>query len=87
MPLTWTDPASGKEGVSTYDHVIAETPLGRILLEWKSWKKYDAPCGQMPWDEMVHGHDLPSAKAAAQTAWDKKATEINTLCTTYSPIE
>jgi SH3-like domain-containing protein len=79
MPLIWTDPAPGKEGVSHYDHVIAETPLGRILLEWKSWKDHDDPCGHMPWDEFIVEATLDGTKAAVQDAWDRMAPKIVAL--------
>ena len=39
--LNWTEPAKPKEGVSSYDHVMCDTPLGKAMIEWKSWK--DSP--------------------------------------------
>ena len=27
---------------SPYDHCYLETPIGKALLEWKSWKQYDS---------------------------------------------
>ena len=81
MPLKWSDPAPPKKGVSFYDHVIADTPLGPILLEWKSWKDHDPPCGQMPWgahrcDSFVIGDTLEKAKDRAQLAWDGMVNEM-----------
>jgi hypothetical protein len=41
-PLEWSEerkPASGDP--SFYNHVIAESPRGRFLIEWKAWKEYD----------------------------------------------
>lgn len=29
-----------KKGVSHYTHITLETPLGKAILEWKSWKDY-----------------------------------------------
>tara|TARA_R110000851_G_scaffold12862_2_gene44281 strand:- start:15349 stop:15603 length:255 start_codon:yes stop_codon:yes gene_type:complete len=81
MPLVWTEPASGKESVSHYDHVIAETPLGPIMLEWKSWKEWDDPCGYMPWDEFIVEPTLDKAKDAAQEAWDRMIPKIYALAT------
>ena len=37
--MKWTEPKPPTEGVSFYDHVDCETPLGRIRIEWKSWKE------------------------------------------------
>lgn len=42
--MNWTEPQSGKEGISSYDHVICETPLGKIMIEWKSWKDNPPYC-------------------------------------------
>jgi hypothetical protein len=36
--MEWTEPKSPTEGESYYDHVKCETPLGGIIIEWKSWK-------------------------------------------------
>lgn len=36
--MKWTEPKKPTEGVSFYDHVTAETPIGRMIIEWKSWK-------------------------------------------------
>jgi hypothetical protein len=40
--MNWTEPCKPKEGVSYYDHVIAETPLGKCIIKWKSWKESDS---------------------------------------------
>lgn len=72
MTLAWTEPQKPDGKTSFYDHVIAETPLGQIKLEWKSWKKYDATCGQMPWGEFVVGSNLEEAKADVQAKWNEK---------------
>lgn len=37
--MNWTEHRKPTEGVSFYDHVIAETPIGRMIIEWKSWKE------------------------------------------------
>lgn len=80
MGLEWSEPRPPTRGVSHYDHVIAPTPLGPITLEWKSWKEYDAPCGQMPWDEFIIGTDLDEAKQKAQAAWDRMVQRLGALC-------
>ena len=79
MSLKWSDPRPGDAEVSHYDHVIAETPLGRILIEWKSWKEYDSPVATLPWGEMAFGVDLDDAKAQVQAAWDAKIEECEKL--------
>ena len=79
MPLVWSDPQPPTEGVSYYNHVITKTPLGEIRLEWKSWKDYDPPTAQMPWEEFVVGNNLSDAKVQVQAAWDRKSREIMAL--------
>ena len=37
--MKWTDPAKPIEGTSNYDHVILQTPIGVMMIEWKSWKE------------------------------------------------
>lgn len=36
--LVWSEPAPPNKEIS-YDHTIAETPFGRILITWKGWKE------------------------------------------------
>lgn len=37
--FTWSAPAPPDEQIR-YDHVSAQTPFGRILITWKSWKSH-----------------------------------------------
>jgi hypothetical protein len=81
MPLQWSEPRPPTKDVCSYDHVVAETPLGEIRLEWKGWKDHgDSPCGEMPWGEFIVAHDLNDAKAAVQAAWDKMIPTLAALC-------
>jgi hypothetical protein len=79
MPLHWSD-ASAPNDKSSYDHCVATTPLGDIVLEWKSWKDFDSPGGQMPWGEYVSGNSLDDAKNKVQSAWDKTVKALLPLC-------
>lgn len=60
--MKWTEPTKATKGVSSYDHVIAETPIGRMIIEWKSWKD------QPSYDVMINNdwvgveYDLEDAK-------------------------
>lgn len=38
-PLVWTEYEPSEE--CRYNHSIAETPFGRILITWKGWKEFD----------------------------------------------
>lgn len=70
-PLVWSEPAKAVEGGSSYDHVIAQTPFGKIVIEWKSWKEYDTYSFSMPFDfngepAFHSGNTLEEAKEKAQ---------------------
>lgn len=39
--LQWREPAPANEEIR-YDHVIAQTPFGRILITWKGWKSHSS---------------------------------------------
>lgn len=80
MPLEWSEPRPPTKGVSHYDHVVAVTPLGEIRLEWKGWKEYDSPCGEMPWGKFIVASDLDEAKQSAQEEWDKMIPTLTALC-------
>lgn len=81
MALQWSEPRKANAIDSHYDYIVAETPLGRIFIEWKSWKSYDSPGCQMPWGDYVNGHDLDDAKANVQTAWNAMAKKMADLAT------
>lgn len=62
--LHWSDHRSSNEDCG-YDHVIAETPLGPLYIEWKSWKSYPSYTCYLPWDgAFVTEYSLDDAKAA-----------------------
>lgn len=60
--MKWTEPKKVTEGVSFYDHVIAETPIGRIMIEWKSWKDNDGYSVMLDNEWIGVGFDLEEAK-------------------------
>ncbi len=78
MPLAWSDQREPGE-TSCYKHVVAETPLGDLIIEWKGWKDNDSPGCQMPWGEYVSGRDLVEAKANIQSAWDAMSAKVAAL--------
>lgn len=64
--LQWSKPAPANDEIH-YDHVIAQTPFGRILITWKSWKdqpKFDIE--EMPGDEYSPGLPAASSLEAAK---------------------
>lgn len=36
--MDWTEPKSPKLDVSNYNHCFCDTPLGKMIIEWESWK-------------------------------------------------
>jgi len=73
-PLQWTEPAPPNEDVR-YDHVTAETPFGRFLITWKSWKEHpDYTVDETPWgDWCTPTYSLAEAK---ELAWDEYQCRI-----------
>lgn len=69
-PLVWTDDLPACEEVR-YDHCMAQTPFGRILITWKSWKEYPEPTiDECPWsdagDYSVHENDASESRKTAE---------------------
>lgn len=89
MPLEWSEVQNPSQDVP-YTHVIAQTPLGRIVLDWKGWKENSSPCGTMPWGEFVIGADLDHAKQLVQLAFNRVVIGCLPLCdfpTTTTHVE
>ena len=77
--MNWTEPQKPKEGVSYYDHVILETPIGRGIIEWKSWKESDSYSITIGNDYVGEGCDLVEAKELAKTYLKSKYNELGQL--------
>ena len=79
--FTWSGPFPPDEYCS-YDHVIAETPVGRVTIEWKGWKPDDPPGADLPWPAadgtpiFICEMDLESAKAAVEASWQEFAARV-----------
>ena len=71
--LQWTENMPPSE-VCRYDHCTAETPFGRFLISWKSWKQFDSPTvDETPWGDWYEAFDsVDAAKAACQNEMDKR---------------
>lgn len=80
--LVWSDPKPPTKDVSNYDHIICQTPLGRMIIEWKSWKNqpsYDVELDGV-WSFCVY--DLEEAKQKAETYLRGKSEELITFLST-----
>lgn len=64
--MEWTEPKPPTTNMSYYDHTIAETPLGRMIIEWKSWK--EKPSYDVMLDDKWIGvsYDLDTAKQVGE---------------------
>jgi len=72
----WSEP-SPPNAYCPYDHVFIDTPLGRVQIEWKSWKKYPGYCAQIG-DEFLGSYDnLDSAKNGGFAYISTKVKELN----------
>lgn len=83
-PLVWSVQFKPTE-VIRYDHQIAETPFGRFLLTWKSWKSepwQDMGVGfdETPWNDVWYeGWRTPEeAMEAAQVELERRVREMLT---------
>lgn len=69
MPLTWSEPRD-PNGECSYTHVVSETPLGVLRIEWKGWKETHSPTCDLPWGEFIIETSLDDCKARVQDAWN-----------------
>jgi hypothetical protein len=71
--LCWTENMPPSESCR-YDHCIAETPFGRFLITWKSWKEYNGlTVDETPWGDWCCAFDsIDEAKSACQQEFDQR---------------
>lgn len=75
--MIWTEAKPPTKGESHYDHITCETPLGRCIIEWKSWK-YTPSYGVELNNEWIGSEDsLLGAKAIARSYLVHKYNELN----------
>lgn len=87
MPLQWSEPREPNDECP-YTHVVSETPLGTLQIEWKGWKDNDGPTCNLPWeseDSFVVGDDLDDAKRKVQDAWDKQVARMAMFASDPNP--
>jgi len=64
--MNWTEPKPPTEGISYYDHITSETPLGRVKIEWKSWDKNDSYDVEIDGLRIFAEYSLEAAKNVAK---------------------
>ena len=77
IALQWTDPTPPDESCH-YDHVTAETPFGKISIEWKSWKSYPGYTVYAAWIEsgyLASASSLDGAKRVAEEDFARRIAE------------
>lgn len=77
--LVWTEPAGPMPGC-LYDHTTAETPFGRFLITWKSWKQHDCPgVDETPWGDFFGSWSTAEqAQKACEAEFEKRLLEALT---------
>lgn len=63
-PLEWTEERQPDEDIR-YNHVIADSVLGRFSVEWKGWKDYDSRDLYLAGEYIDSFHSVDEAKAGA----------------------
>ena len=74
--MKWTEPKEPTDGVSFYDHVIAETPIGKMMIEWKSWKDNDDYSVMLDNEWIGVGFDLEEAKQIGENYLNDKLKKL-----------
>lgn len=64
-PLEWSEERKPASDDIPYNHVVAESVLGRFSIEWKSWKEYDARVLYLAGEYIESFHNVEDAKAGA----------------------
>lgn len=77
--LNWSEISEPKEGVSFYTHTIAETPIGKFKIEWKSWKESDTYSIMLDEQYIGDEFELEYAKERAEQFVKSKLEELQKL--------
>lgn len=79
--LNWSPHYPPDGDFSFYDHVFAETPLGMIKIEWKSWKDHDSYDCTLPWGKHVSEDSFEYAKIRVEEEFAILAASLQ-----YTPV-
>jgi hypothetical protein len=82
--MNWTEHNKPIKDISSYDHVSCETPLGKALIEWKSWKRYDSYSVTIGDTYIGEGVDLDDAKKLAKNWLASIKSQLSLLLNTDS---
>jgi hypothetical protein len=72
-PIKWT---LGGEKDCCYDNWLGETPFGKILIIWKSWKDYPNAClVEFPGEFQANSQDQDDLKAECEIEFARRCKE------------
>jgi hypothetical protein len=74
--MKWTEPKPPTPNQSNYDHVFSETPLGKMRIEWKSWKKEPSYDLEINDEWILCVYNLEEAKEEALNYIKNKYNEL-----------
>ena len=74
--MNWTEENEANNSIS-YNHVICDTPIGQIIIEWKGWK--ERPDYSIDIDNKYIGteYTLDNAKLIAKDYLNNKLNELS----------
>ena len=75
VDLEWSEPAPPNERCH-YDHVIAETPFGKVTIEWKGWKSYPGYTAETPWGYFASENTLEDCKDAVKLDLEQRVRSV-----------
>jgi len=73
----WKQYKCGENGIS-YDHSILNTPFGRFLITWKSWKEYPSfDVDEWPFADIptIHEASLEAAQEGCERLYIEAINE------------
>lgn len=77
--MKWSEECKPDAIVSHYNHIITETPIGKMMIEWKGWKENPS------YDVMLNDawigveYDLESAKRLGEEHLNKIFKELKSF--------
>ena len=74
--MKWTDINEPTEGISYYNHVLCDSPLGLIKIEWKGWKDRPSYDVEINGEWICQEYSLHEAKETTRKWLKDRAEEI-----------
>lgn len=74
--MHWSEIYTPNESVSRYNHTFLKTPLGEMIIEWKSWKTEPSYDLTVNGDYICSESSLDEAKNRAKTHLLEKYNEL-----------